>query len=133
MRTAAVIAAAMAACAGTGPGEQLAMLPAGVRGLAIDSAGLYATTTDNGLYRIPLDGGAPEVLVGGSVPTLDDSPAPVLTPTEVLWVDSSAQQVKATSKTTRVTRVVASQAWQLPTVGCPAKGSSRPGLKMRTR
>ena len=26
-----------------------------------------------------------------------------------------------------------SQAWQLPSVGCPAKGSSPPGVKMRTR
>ena len=25
------------------------------------------------------------------------------------------------------------QAWQLPRVGCPAKGSSPPGVKMRTR
>jgi hypothetical protein len=27
----------------------------------------------------------------------------------------------------------ASQAWQVPRVGCPAKGSSRAGVKIRTR
>ena len=29
--------------------------------------------------------------------------------------------------------LAASQAWQVPSVGCPANGSSWPGVKMRTR